>query len=126
MRNTITFNELVFEYNPDTRSFVSMGDVGITSILDEQVNKKVFGIIEVTKKRRGDELYIYLEVSPSEYYCFQYKRNIMQFYCTEKEVMTKLLEDDDRSLKAEDGKPPYVFNAASKGKVRLFLQRFDE
>ena len=126
MRSTMTFNELEFEYNPNTHSFVSMGEVGITGILDEQVNKKVFAIIEVAKKRRGDELYIYLEVTESEYYFFQYKRNIMQFYCTEKEIMTKLLEDDDRSLKAEDGKPPYVYNAASRGKVRLFLQRFEE
>ena len=52
----------------------------------------------------------------------------MQFYCTDKDVMSKLLETDTdkRSLKAEEGKPPYVYNAASKGKVNLFLQRFEE
>ena len=127
LRNAITFSELIFEYNQDTRSFVSTGEIGVASILDQAVNKKVYGIVEVINKRRGDEINIYLEVSSSEYYYFQYKRNIMQFYCTDKDIMTKLLEDDGdkRSLKAEEGKPQYVYNAASKGKVRLFLQRFE-
>ncbi len=127
LRNSITFNEIVLEFNPETNSFVSSGPIGISNILDEGVNKKLEGIIEIVRKRKGDEIYMYLDMGGGDYYYFQYKRNVMQFYCTDKEVMAKLLETetDKRSLKAEDGKPPYVYNAASKGKVRLFLQRFE-
>lgn len=128
LRHTLTFNEIVLEFNAATNSFVSTGPIGIGSILDEGVNKQVFGIVEIMRKRKGDEIYIYLEVGGGDYYFFQYKRNVLQFYTTQKEVMAKVLETDTdkRSLKAEDGKPPYVYNAASKGKVNLFLQRFEE
>ena len=127
LRKTITFSDIVLDFNPETNSFISEGEIGIDNILGEQINKKVNGIVEIMRKRRGDEIYIYLELDGSDYIFFQYKRNIMQFYTTDKELMAKLLEKDtdDRSLKAKDGLPPYTYNAASKGKVRLFLDRFE-
>ena len=61
------------------------------------------------------------------YIFFQYRRNVMQFYSTDKAIMDKLLalDTDKRSLKAKEGKPPYTYNSGSKGKVRLFLDRFE-
>jgi hypothetical protein len=127
LRKTINFSDLNLEFNPDFNSFISQGEIGIGNILGEPVNRKVEGIVEIIRKRRGDEIYMYFELGGGDYFFFQYKRNVMQFYTTDKEIMTKLLEKDskDRSLKAKDGEPPYVYNAASKGKVRLFLQRFE-
>jgi hypothetical protein len=127
LRKTINFNDIFLEFNPETSSFLSQGGIGIGNILGEPVNRKVEGIVEIVRKRRGDEIYLYFELGGGDYFYFQYKRNVMQFYTTDKEIMTSLLEKDtdDRSLKAKDGLPPYVYNAASKGKVRLFLQRFE-
>lgn len=127
LRKTITFSDIVLEFNPDFNSFISTGEIGIDNILGIAINKKVTGTVELMRKRRGDEIYIYLELGGGDYIFFQYKRNIMQFYTTDKELMQKLLDKnvDDRSLKAKDGLPPYTYNAASKGKVRLFLDRFE-
>lgn len=127
LRKTINFSELVLEFNPETNSFVSSGDIGIGSMVGEQLNKKVPGIVEIARKRRGDEITIYLELGGGDYIFFQYRRNIMQFYTTDKAIMDKLLvlDTDKRSLEAKDGLPPYTYNAGSKGKVRLFLDRFE-
>ena len=128
LRKTITFSDIVLNFNPETNSFISEGDIGIDNILGEPINKKVSGIVEIMRKRRGDEIYIYLELDRGDYIYFQYKRNVLQFYTTDKALMAKLLEKDTdaRSLAAKDGLPPYTYNAASKGKVRLFLDRFEE
>jgi hypothetical protein len=127
MRKTINFSELVLEFNPETNSFISSGDIGVGSIVGEQLNKKMPGIVEIARKRRGDEISIYLEIGGGDYIFFQYRRNIMQFYSTDKAIMDKLLalDTDKRSLKAKEGKPPYTYNSGSKGKVRLFLDRFE-
>jgi hypothetical protein len=128
MRKTITFNEITLEFNKETGSFVSTGPIGIGSILDEPVNKQVEGIVEIIRKRRGDEITIYLEVPGGDTYFFQYKRNLMQFYTSDKEMMAKLMEIDakKRGLPAQDGQPAYNYNASTKGKVNLFLNRFEE
>jgi hypothetical protein len=127
LRQTINFSELVLEFNPETNSFVSSGEIGIGNIYAEQINKRAKGIVEVARKRRGDEITIYIEIEgSSDYVFFQYKRNIMTFYTTDKALMEKLqaIDPKKRGLEAKDGKPPYTFMAGTRGKVSLFLDRF--
>jgi len=128
MRKTISFSEINLEFNKETGSFLSTGPIGIGSILDEPVNKQVEGTVEIIRKRRGDEITIYFEVAGGDIYFFQYKRNLMQFYTSDKEMMLKFMEIDSkkRSLPAKDGLPAYNYNASTKGKVNLFLNRFEE
>jgi hypothetical protein len=128
MRKTIVFSDITLEFNKETGSFISTGPIGVGSILDEPINKQMEGIVEVIRKRKGDELNIYLNVPGGETYFFQYKRNLMQFYTSDKELMTKMLEIDPkkRTLDAKDGKPMYNYNASTKGKLNLFLNRFEE
>ena len=127
LRNTFTFGELILYWTPETNSFVSDGPVGIGSILDIPVNRNVEGIVEVVRKSRGDEMYIYFELDGGEYYYFQYKRNQLQFYTNNKEIMTAFREIDPkkRSLSAKDGMPAYKYNPSTKGKVNLFLSKFE-
>jgi hypothetical protein len=127
LQNSISFSDLTLFWNPETSSFVSDGGIGVGSILDVPINRKVDGIVEIIKKSRGDEIYIYLEMDGGEYYFIQYKRNQLQFYTSNKELMTTFREVDPkkRSLPAKDGKPPYRYNPGTKGKATLFLNKFE-
>lgn len=127
LSHTISFTDVQMEYNPETSSFVSVSDIGIGSIGRTPINRKVEGYLEVIHKRRGDEFYLYFTLDNKQYY-FQYKRNVLSFYTDDKPTMLILQEtdSDDRSVKAKDGKPPFTYNQASKGKMRLFLSKFEE
>ena len=127
LSHTFSFSDVQMEYNPETSSFVSVSDIGIGSIGRVPINRRVEGYLEVIHKRRGDEFYLYFELDNKQYY-FQFKRNVMSFYTSDKPTMLILQEtdSDDRSVKAKDGKPPFTYNQASKGKMRLFLSKFED
>ena len=72
-------------------------------------------------------MYIYFELDGGDYYYFQYKRNMLQFYTNNNEIMDAFREIDPkkRGLKAQDGQPAYRYNPSTKGKVNLFLSKFE-
>ena len=127
MQSSLSFSDLTLEWTPETNSFVSKGGVGIGSILDIPINRVVEGKVEVIKKSRGDEIYIYFELDDGDYYYIQYKRNQLQFYTSNNDLMTTFREIDPkkRGLPAKDGKLPYKYNPGSKGKANLFLNKFE-
>ena len=127
MQNSISFSDLTLDWSPETSSFVSDGKIGVGSILDIPINRAVDGKVEVIKKSRGDEIYIYLELDEGDYYYIQYKRNQLQFYTNDKDLMMTFREIDPkkRSLSAKDGKLPYKYNPGTKGKANLFLNKFE-
>ncbi len=126
--NTILFSELHMTWNDRTRSFVSVGDIGIGNIGKTSINKTLKGKIEIIRKRNGDELYMYLEVDNSTFYYFQYKRNIMQIYSSDSGFMDalKALDVKDREKDNPDGGPSFRYIMATKGKISRFLSRFED
>ncbi|GGH71790.1 hypothetical protein [Phaeocystidibacter marisrubri] len=126
LRRTIVFTDITLLWSEERSSFVSDGNLGIGNFGEAQVNKSVEGIMEIMPRRRSDELFLYLEPT-RDYFFFQYRRNIMQFYSTNEEItaMVLLVEADERALEAEGGKPRYAYNQTSRGRVSLFLRRHD-
>jgi hypothetical protein len=128
LRNTMIINKMVLVWNKESNSFLSEGDIGVGSVLDEQVNKMVPGKVELARKRRGDELYVYFEIDSKTNYYYQYRRNLMQFYSSDKDVLRILTEADPkkRSVSAKDGDPPFIINQTTRGRVNRFLTRTEE
>jgi hypothetical protein len=126
LRSTMVFTDLQMEWNKETSSFLSKGDIGLGSILRTNVNKKVFGHIELARKRRGDEVTIYLELSSSRYFYFEYKRGQLQFYTSIDEIMTLITAIDPKDRRQEkEGMEPFGFTVGTKGRVSRFLSRFE-
>ena len=127
LSGVFTFSDVKMVFDPEYNSFVSEGPIGLASILRIPVNKQVEGIIEIQRKRRGDEITIYLNVPGGEYYYFEYKRNVLQFYSSDKAIMEIMqgLEMKDRSLDRDGKLPPFTFNQSSRGKVNRFLSKFE-
>lgn len=74
MRHTITFSQLDFEWDQESESFKSIGDIGIVSIGKEFINKKVKGYVRVKKRNKstGDLVDIYLEAKPGVWFYFKF------------------------------------------------------
>ena len=128
LRNTFVINSMKLVWNKETNSFMSEGDIGMGNIGEIQINKMVPGKVELARKRRGDELFFYFEVDNKTHYYYQYRRNLMQFYSSDKDLMRVFTEIDPKkkSVAAKDGEPPFIINATTKGRVNRFLTRIDE
>src|SRR5690606_26205530 len=75
MAGGFAFSDLQLRWNQQRRSWRSVGDkVGIAAVADKQVNKRFKGHFEMVKRRSGNMLNIYIEISPREWYFYTYRQ----------------------------------------------------
>ena len=125
--NTLFFTDVKLKWNPETKSYVSIGDVGLGSSGKTQINKYVKAYIEIQKNRGGDILTIYMEPEPGKWYYFNYTRGLMQAFSSDNQFI-KFIEDtkpEDRQLKTEKGQQPYRYSRSTERKVKSFLKKME-
>lgn len=112
-------------WNPESRSYQSVGPIGIGNIGKRQVNVKVAGKVEVVTGKIP-EINIYLEADKDTWYYFKYSRGIMAAFSSIEEFNTTLtdLKTDKRKLKVEKGQSPYSFMVGSKRRKDEFVTKF--
>lgn len=121
---TMLFADVKLKWNPITRSFISHGPIGIGSINKVQINKYADGYIQLTRKRSGDVLDIYLEVD-NEWYYFNYSRNLMQAISSNKEFNTIIREikSDKRTFRSKETRGAYRYIISTDRKKQDFLRK---
>ena len=125
LEKSMFLTDLKMYWDPASKSYLSSGKIGIGNIRKSQVNKMVEGIVQLKRKRGGDELNIYLEVDASTWYFFSYTNGIMQAISSKEDFnnILKGVKDDDKKLKVESGQKPYQFTLGSDTKKTLFLKK---
>ncbi len=103
LQHTIVFSKLNFEWDQESSSFKSVGNIGIASIGNKQINKTVKGYVRIKKGNSavGDKIDIYLELKQGLWYYFEFKPNRMITASSEDAYY-----DTFRSLKNKDLKDP--------------------
>jgi hypothetical protein len=125
LRHSLFFTDINFVWNQDARSWRSDGKVSIGSINGNQVNKKVDGIMELSKRRSGDLLDIYLELDSKSWYYFGYTRGVMHVLSSNREFNSTInsLKTKQRQMKTPRNEVPYIFIVATARKKAMFLDR---
>lgn len=77
LKTTISLGDVQLRWDRATRSYVSMGALGVTSIGGTYINKRVKGFLEFYKRVSGDYFILYLELSPGEFYLFHFTGETM-------------------------------------------------
>ncbi len=127
MRSTIFLTGVKLQWTPDATSFLSDGAIGVGGFGKNLVNRRMQGVLELQRKRRGDELYLYLEIDKVSFYYLEYKRNQLSLYSSEDEVMNIIKELDLKKRRNEvKGKPPFTYTVGTKGKYNRFLNRIED
>lgn len=123
--HTMVLADVTLKYNPVTKSYISVGKIGIATMGTTQINKYVNGRIELVLKRSGEKLTIYLEVSSSEWYFFSYSNGLMQAISSSKEWNDIIIntKPDDRSLGAREGEKAYSYYISTLKKKETFLKK---
>jgi len=126
--HTIVFTDVKLKWNPETGSYQSVGKLGIGNILDEPVNKKVDGYMEIVHRRSGDSFTFYLELERQGYFFFTYSRGVMQCISGPKyekfNNMVRSVKEAKRVQQVQPGVAGYQYYPGQYRQVQEFLQRF--
>ena len=106
-------------YNPENRSFISEGKIGVSMVAGEPVNKYFDGFMEIARKRSGDILTIYIEVSRRQWYIFQYSGNLMQATSSNNDYNAMLMEKDNKHKEKGDEQGYRYINMVTSTKNRI-------
>ncbi len=126
LRQTLYFDEVDLVWDKNLRAFRSKGALGVGGVSGTAIHRYVEGVLELRKRRGGDEFSLYLNPNLEHY--FFYKRNVLRFYSTEKSYMDAILATDTkkRSLPAKDGEPYYTYVTTTRGNMKRFLDGLEE
>lgn len=127
LENGITFAKVDLYWDASNESYVSNGKLGISNIGKKQVFKSVEGKIELTRKRSGDVLDIWLKLDDENHYYFNYTRNYMYGYSTDKAFNTILMEvkEEKRAMDTKKGEAPYTFMLTNRSKFNKFRDKHE-
>lgn len=124
LRHTFFFTELKMGWNNESRSYRSIGQIGIGSMDKTSINRKVNGLIEIVHKRTGDALNIYLEPESQQWYYFSYSRGLLQAISSNSlfnDAINKV-KPDKRVNKAKD-KADIEYMLSTDRAVKNFLKK---
>lgn len=126
LQNTILITDVTIKWTPEAISFLSEGKIAIGSFGKQVVNKKMNGYLEIQRRRRGDEIYLYLEPDRKDFMYFEYRRNQLTLYTEIESVMEAIKEKELAKRRSEvKGLPPFTYTVGTKGRMNRFLNRFE-
>lgn len=127
LSTSFVFGELNLLWNKKKRSWISTGPIGLANIAGQQINKKIGGYYELIRKRSMDEFTLYLEISETHWYYFNYKRGLMGAFSSVGEFNQAISDTKqaDRKVKAERGEASYVFYLSNLNARNRFLKRMN-
>jgi hypothetical protein len=126
IKHTLVFNELKLIWNDETNSYTSIGKIGIASIDNVQINKRVNGYMELQLKRSGDNFDIYLDLGNRVYYYFGYTRSVMQTLSSNNKYVETIMnmKAKDRKQKVGRNEPSYIYLISTDRKKDQFRHKY--
>lgn len=128
MESTISFSEIRMRWDHQNRSFVSVGKLGIGTLGNTQVNRKVDGFVEIIKRNTGDWMMVYIELSPEKYYVFYYVRGSLQV-SSHNSMFTdpiNAMKNRDRRVRVKAGQIPFNFLVGTRRELQRARERYAE
>lgn len=122
---TISLTDVTLRWDPATRSFVSIGRLGIGSLMGEKIGRKVDGYLELIREYGGDRFVLYLEPKPGVSYTFSYADNTLQASSSDDDYL-KIIKKTPRRKRKEkgSGRMGYIYERGSARETIRAQQRY--
>lgn len=124
-KQTIFFTDLHLKWDKTSKSFYSVGPIGIAFIGEKPVNLLVNGAyLEIGYKKSGDYMNLYIPCGEDNWYFFNYTNNQMQIISGDQVFNQALvaIDPDKRRTKSDDGKI-YQYNPGTVNKKNTFVEK---
>ena len=125
LEKPIFIGDIRYKWNPNRKSYVSYGDIGIANINKKQIMKYVKGKIVISKKLTGNELTIYLQLDKDNFYYFNYKKGLMKVYSSNEDFNKIISETKKDETKSKiKGLPDYQYMLGAAKDVAPFVATY--
>lgn len=127
LRHTLFITDLKMVWNPVSKSYRSVGEIGIGMMDKTSLNRKVKGKIEILHKRTGDVINLYFEPDSYTWFYFSYTRGLMQAIAADTKFNDLItgLKPEKRISKGGKDMPSYEFMLSTDRAVKNFLKKWD-
>ncbi len=127
LSHKIIFSDLKFYWDPFSRSYISIGKIGIGYLAGSVVNKYVDGWVQIEKGRTGSSVNIYLKPTKSSWYFFNYKNGIMQALSSDNAFNERIetLKAEKRILNPDSETDYYEFVTSTRRKSVDFIRKME-
>ncbi|MBP7497179.1 MAG: hypothetical protein KA792_05920 [Bacteroidales bacterium] len=127
LRKSFILTDLKLKWQPETRTFISSGPIAIGNMYREQINKYVDGYIALQKRKTGDQLYFYIELTPNDWFYFEYdcRKHLMSAISSNADFNKAITETkaDNRKLKAKGSQDIYSYYISTDRRKNEFLRK---
>jgi hypothetical protein len=124
LEKTMFLNDLNMKYDKESKSFLSVGKIGLGNIYKNEFNRYVGGVVQLKKQKSGDIFTVYIELDQSNWYYFSYFKGVMSCVSSNKEFNTILNEVKSKNRKMEvDKGPSYQYSICAVNKKDAFLKK---
>lgn len=128
LESTITLSDVKLRWDNQTKSFVSVGKLGIGTIGNIQVNRYVNGFIEFYKGKFNDRFILYIHIGDTEYYSFYYANGVLFVNSTNPAFYNPVAsqKSSERRVKPTRGNAGYRYMIGSKRELGKAQARYKE
>jgi hypothetical protein len=130
LERSILLADVSMKWDSSTRSYVSFGKIGIASVGKNQINRYAEGFIEFSKKRTGgDDLTIYLKLSPNDWFFFNCRGNQLSVSSSDLTFNDMIREDVQSGSEMKRMRnlvKGFSLTVATERKKRDFLRKFED
>lgn len=128
LARTLFIADVTMKWDTTNHSFVSHGPIGIGSVGKTSVNRYVNGIIEFTKKRKDDDFTLYFQLTPDEWFFFNYRGKLMQAISSDldfNDMITTAAKSRAEMNRVDDEAKGYRYSISAGIKKKVFLRKFE-
>lgn len=128
LKHAFILSDIKFQYNSVSKSYRSVGPIGVEFVFKTPVGKYVKGNIEVINKKGSNSFNMYLEIDANTWYYFSFSRNIMQAVSSDAAFNEEISneKDDKRLSKGKDDLPDFQYMLSTERKKNEFLKKLIE
>jgi len=131
LEKMFVFTDVKMRWDPYERQYVSIGDIGIGNITKYSINKKIGGKIVVQRRSTGDKITIYLEISRSNWFFFEYSSSTEIMFAiastSYQEFNDKVSTEKEKNRKRQiQGLPDFTYGLGVETMRTQFLSRMED
>ncbi|MCT4591472.1 MAG: hypothetical protein N4A71_26865 [Carboxylicivirga sp.] len=126
LQSLLLFSNIDFKWDSQKRAFIANGKADLAYMKQFVVNREVKVLAEITRKRSGNSLEMYIELDDQNWVYFVYKNSMMQTLCSNKNYndIVQGLKPEERKMKGGAGERGYTFIMSPESKKKKFVSSF--
>lgn len=119
---TLVLSNVNLKWSDTTKSFYSVGKIGVSNVVDVDVNAQLDGMVEIRKNPGGDEITVFLELTPDDWYYFSFEQNQLGVLTTDQDINSQIESKSKGGAKGNQ----YGFLLANQEEKAAFVERFNQ